>query len=96
MKLEPLREQILILPQAQEEKTESGIIIPTTIKENNVFGDVVATGPGHLLESGEVVPLAVKVGDTVLLDRRGVSEVKVDGVVHYLTREQNILGKVSK
>ena len=63
-----------------EETTASGIVIPDTAKEKPQFGEVLAVGPGRRSEqTGELIPLDVKVGDTVVYSKYGGTEITIDG-----------------
>jgi chaperonin GroES len=62
----PLHDRVLLKRVEAEEKTSAGIIIPDTVKEKPVEGEVLAVGPGAPDQSGKVLPLDVKVGDRVL------------------------------
>ncbi|MBC7196785.1 MAG: co-chaperone GroES, partial [Deferribacterales bacterium] len=75
-----------------EEKTASGIIIPDTAKEKPQEGEVIAVGPGKVLDNGTKVELTVKVGDKVLFSKYAGTDVKIDGVEYLIMREDDILG----
>ena len=60
MKLNPLSDRVVVKPQAAEEKTASGIILPDTAKEKPQIGEVVAAGPGKVSDSGQLVKMTVK------------------------------------
>lgn len=90
----PLGDRVLIKPLAGSEgkKTASGIIIPETIdKEKPQQGKVVAVGKGKMVDDGKVLPMQVKVGDTVIFSKYGPDEIKVDGEEYYILSESNIL-----
>jgi chaperonin GroES len=97
MKIEPLFDKVLIKPLTKEEITASGIVLPDTAdKEKPMQGEVVAVGPGKRLESGTVVPVSVKVGDTVLFTKYAPDEVEVDDEEYLVIEEDKILGIVRK
>jgi chaperonin GroES len=77
-----------------EEETTSagGIVIPDSAAEKPIRGEIVAAGKGKRLESGDVVPLDVKVGDTVLFGKYSGTEVKVNGDDLLVMREEDIMG----
>jgi chaperonin GroES len=75
-----------------EEKTAGGIIIPDTAKEKPQQGEVVAVGPGARDETGRLVPLDVKAGDTVLFGKWSGTEVKIDGEELLIMKESDIMG----
>src|SRR5919202_2726319 len=80
MNLKPLDDRIVVRPKEAEEMTVSGIVIPDTAKEKPQQGDVLAVGPGRRSEqTGEVIPLDVKVGDVVVYSKYGGTEITVDG-----------------
>src|SRR4029079_2791954 len=80
MALKPLDDRIVVKPNDAEEKTASGLVIPDTAKEKPQQGSVLAVGPGGRAESsGELIPLDVKVGDTVVYSKYGGTEITVDG-----------------
>jgi chaperonin GroES len=80
MNLKPLDDRIVVRPNEAEEMTVSGIVIPDTAKEKPQFGEVLAVGPGRRSEqSGDLIPMDVKVGDTVVYSKYGGTEITVDG-----------------
>jgi chaperonin GroES len=76
------------------EKTKGGIIIPDTAKEKPEQGKIVAVGKGRVNDKGKLMPVGVKVGDTILFGRYSGSEVELDGEKHLIMREEDILGVV--
>lgn len=92
MKIKPLSDHILIEPVSQEEKTKSGIFLPSTAdKEKPEEGKVIAVGPGKRLSSGKRIPLEVKKGDKVLFTQYGPSEIKVGDKEYLIAKEEDIL-----
>ena len=87
----PLGDRVLVKPKGREEMTKSGIVLPDTAKEKPQEGSVVAVGTGRLLESGERVPMELKVGDSVLYSKYAGTEVKLDNEDHLILRETDIL-----
>ena len=80
MNLKPLDDRIVVKPNEAETQTASGLVIPDTAKEKPQQGKVLAVGPGKRAEStGEVIPLGIEVGQTVLYSKYGGTEVTVDG-----------------
>jgi chaperonin GroES len=77
--------------EEKEETTRSGIVLPDTAKEKPQEGRVVAAGPGRRLDSGELVPLEIKVGDKVLYAKYAGTEVKLDGKEFLIVRESDVL-----
>ena len=76
------------------EKTKGGIIIPDTAKVKPEQGKIVAIGKGKLNDDGKLMPVGVKVGDTILFGKYSGSEVELDGEEHLIMREEDILGVV--
>lgn len=92
--LTPLHDRVVVKPDTGkgEKKSPSGIIIPDTAnKERPMKGVVVAVGPGKYDED-TLVPMTVKVGNTVLFSKYGYDEVKIEGEEYYILSEQGILG----
>ena len=80
MNLKPLDGRIVVRPNEPETQTASGLVIPDTAKEKPRQGEVLAVGPGKRSETtGEVIPVDLSVGDTVLYSKYGGTEVAVDG-----------------
>src|SRR3712207_760710 len=92
MKFRPLHDRIVVRRIDAEEKTAGGIIIPDTAKEKPQQGDVIAVGPGARNEQGQLVPLDVKAGDTVLFGKWSGTEVKIDGEDLLIMKESDIMG----
>jgi len=96
MNLKPLHDRIIVKRLESETVTKGGIIIPDTAKEKPIQGEVVAVGPGKLLDNGERSKMEVKKGDRVLFSRYGGTEVKIDGEEHLILREEDVLAIVEK
>jgi chaperonin GroES len=92
MKFRPLHDRIVVKRINAEEKTAGGIIIPDTAKEKPQQGEVIAVGPGARNEQGQLVPLDVRVGDTVLFGKWSGTEVKIDGEDLLIMKESDIMG----
>ncbi|MBA1157724.1 co-chaperone GroES [Microvirga mediterraneensis] len=92
MKFRPLHDRIVVKRIDAEEKTAGGIIIPDTAKEKPQQGEVIAVGPGARNDQGQLVPLDVKVGDTVLFGKWSGTEVKIDGEDLLIMKESDIMG----
>ncbi|HVM73572.1 MAG TPA: co-chaperone GroES [Candidatus Paceibacterota bacterium] len=95
-KVQPLGDRIVVKPEeAMDEKSPFGIIIPDTArKEKPERGVVVAVGEGKRNERGDVLPMSVKVGDTVMFSKYGFDEVKIDDVEYYIVSEPSILAVI--
>lgn len=92
MAIQPLHDRIILEAAAKEEKTAGGIILPDNAQEKPQRGTVLAVGPGKRLDSGQLAPVDVKAGDTVLYGKYGGTEVKVDGKDYIILRAEDILG----
>ncbi|OGC07160.1 co-chaperone GroES [candidate division WOR-1 bacterium RIFOXYA2_FULL_36_21] len=90
-KLIPLGDRVVVLPEPQEEKTRSGIVLPDTAKEKPSEGTVVAVGTGRILDNGQKVAIEVKVGDKVIYSKYGGTEVKLEGEEYIILQERDIL-----
>ena len=78
MNIRPVHDRIIIRRTEEERKSPGGIVIPDTATEKPIQGEVLAVGKGKLLDSGEVRPLDVKVGDKVVFGKYAGTEVKLD------------------
>jgi len=90
--IRPLGERVVIKPLPLEEVTKGGIVLPDTAKEKPQKGEVVAVGPGRLLDNGQRVAIDLKVGDQVLYSKYAGNEVKIDGEEYLILRENDVLG----
>jgi chaperonin GroES len=80
MNLKPLDDRIVVKPNEAETQTASGLVIPDTAKEKPQQGVVLAVGPGKRAEtSGEIIPVGIEVGQTVLYSKYGGTEITTDG-----------------
>ena len=97
MNLQPLDDRIVVKPGESEETTASGLVIPDTAKEKPQQGEVLAVGPGKRSEqSGEIIPIGVSVGDTVLYSKYGGTEVKVEGDEYLILSARDVLAIIAK
>ena len=97
MALQPLDDRIVVKPGESEETTASGLVIPDTAKEKPQQGEVIAVGPGKRSEqTGEIIPIGVSVGDTVLYSKYGGTEVTVDGEDVLVLSARDVLAIVTK
>ena len=96
MKFRPLHDRVLVRRIEQNEKTAGGIIIPDTVKEKPMEGEILAVGSGSRNEDGKVVPLDVKAGDRVLFGKWSGTEVKIDGEDLIIMKESDLLGIIEK
>ncbi len=93
MTIKPLADRVVTKLCEAEETTKSGIILAAAAKEKPQIAEVVAVGPGGLVDGNEVV-MTVKVGDRVLVGKYAGNEVKVDGVEYSIIRQSDILAIV--
>ena len=92
MNLKPLDDRIVVRPNEAETQTASGLVIPDTAKEKPQQGEVLAVGPGKRSEtSGELIPVDIKVGDTVLYSKYGGTEVKYNGQEYLILSARDVL-----
>jgi chaperonin GroES len=96
MTFRPLHDRVLVRRIEADEKTAGGIIIPDTAKEKPSQGEVIAVGPGGRDESGKLIPIDIKAGDTVLFGKWSGTEVKIDGEDLLIMKESDILGIVEE
>ena len=92
MKIRPLRDRVVVKRLEETEQRVGGIIIPDTAKEKPQQGKVVAVGNGRLTDDGKLIPLDIKVDDTILFGKYSGTEIKLDGVEYLIVREDEVLG----
>ena len=95
MNLRPLHDNVLVKRTEEEEKSAGGIVLPGSATEKPSQGEVVAVGPGKKTENGDVSPVGVAVGDTVIFGQYGGNEIKIDGDEYLILSESDIFGVVS-
>lgn len=94
MTIKPLADRVVVkMAEAEETKTTSGIVLTGSAKEKPQYADVVAVGPGGVVDGKEVV-MEVQVGDKVILSQYAGCEVKVDGVEYKIVKQSDILAKL--
>ena len=94
-KFRPLHDRVVVRRIAAEEKTRGGIIIPDTAQEKPQQGEVIAVGPGGRDEAGKLIPIDLKVGDTVLFGKWSGNEIKLDGEELLIMKESDIMGVIA-
>jgi len=94
MNIRPLHDRVVVRRLEEERTSSGGIVIPDSATEKPIQGEVLAVGKGKLLDSGDVRPLDVKVGDRVLFGKYSGTEVKLDGEEIVVMREDDIMGVV--
>jgi chaperonin GroES len=92
--LRPLGDRVVVKPLGRETVTKSGIVLPDTAKEKPQEGEIVAVGPGKVLDNGIRTILEVKAGQRVLFAKYSGTEVKVEDEEYLILRESDILGIV--
>jgi chaperonin GroES len=94
MKFRPLHDRVVVKRLEEDSKSAGGIIIPDTVKEKPMRGEVIAVGPGTRDEAGKINAPDVKAGDTVLFGKWSGTEVKIDGDDLLIMKESDILGVI--
>ncbi|NMA47731.1 MAG: co-chaperone GroES [Lentisphaerae bacterium] len=96
MKIRPLGDRVLVQAIELEEQVKGGIIIPDSAKEKPQEAVVVAVGPGKRDDDGKLIPMEVKVGDTVLTSKYGGTDIKIDDKEYKILSSSDILAIVEK
>ena len=94
MNLKPLGDRVVIKQLEAEEKTKSGIVLPSQSKEKPQEAEVVAVGPGGMVD-GKEIKMEVKVGDKVIYSKYAGTEVKMNDVEYIIVRQSDILAIVA-
>ena len=92
--IRPLHDRVLVKRVESQEQVRGGIIIPDTAKEKPQEAEVVAVGPGKLLEDGKRSPMDVQKGDRILMGKYSGSEIKISDQDYVILREDEILAVV--
>ena len=90
LKIRPLHDRLIVKRVEETQKTKGGIIIPDSSKEKSLEGEVVAVGNGKTLDNGNVLPLAVKVGDRVMFGQYAGQDIKVEGTDYLIIQEKDV------
>lgn len=93
MNIRPLRDRVVIRRMGEERTSPGGIVIPDTVAEKPIMGEVIAVGPG-VFDKGELRPLDVKKGDKVLFGKYSGTEIKLNGNEYIVMREDDIMGVI--
>lgn len=93
--LKPLYDRVILKRLAEDEKTAGGIIIPDTAKEKPQQGEVLAVGPGAVMNDGKLRPMQLKVGDKVLFGKWSATEVKVAGEDLLVMKEDEVIAVIN-
>ena len=95
MSLQPLEDRIVVRSSEAESTTASGLVIPDTAQEKPQQGEVSAVGPGRRSENtGEIIPVDVAVGDTVVYSKYGGTEITVEGEELLILNARDVLAKL--
>jgi chaperonin GroES len=94
MKIRPLHDRVVIKRMEEEKASPGGIIIPDSATEKPIKGEVVAVGNGKMQDNGNVQPLDVKVGDTVLFGKYSGTEVMIDSDELVVMKEDDIMAVI--
>jgi chaperonin GroES len=93
MKIRPLGDRVVVSMLESEETTKSGIVLPGSAKEKPQVAEVVAVGPGTVVD-GKEIKMELKVGDRVLMSKYAGTEVKFDGKEYTILKQSDILAVV--
>jgi len=94
MKIKPLADRVVVRMLEAEETTKGGIILASSAKEKPQVAEIVAVGPGGVVD-GKEIKMEVKVGQKVLLQKYAGTDVKLDGVEYTILRQSDLLATVS-
>lgn len=94
--LKPLGDRVVVKALQREEVTKSGIVLPDTAKEKPQEGEILAVGPGRMLDDGKRAEMECKVGDKVVYAKYAGTEVKIDGEEYLVIAERDVLAIVNK
>ena len=96
MNIRPLHDRVMVRRIEEDRTSAGGIVIPDTAAEKPVRGEVIAAGPGKILENGDIRPMDVKVGEKILFGKYSGTEVKVNGEDNLVMREEDIIGIIDE
>ena len=94
MNIKPLGDRVVIKMLESEETTKSGIVLPGSAQEKPQLAEIIAVGPGGMVD-GKEVKMEVVVGDKVLMSKYAGTEVKIDNCEYTILRQSDILAKVN-
>lgn len=94
VKIKPLGDRVVVKALSGETQTKSGIFLPDTAKEKPQEGEVLAVGPGKVMENGKRVASEIQVGQRVIFAKYAGTEIKQDGQEYLILRESDIMGIV--
>jgi chaperonin GroES len=96
VKIRPLGDRVLVKPLSRETVTKSGIVLPDTAKEKPQEGEILAVGPGKVLDNGKRTTLEVSAGQKILFAKYAGTEIKVEDEEYLILRESDIMGIVEQ
>lgn len=94
MDVKPLYDHVLILPAEEQETTKGGVYIPEQSREKPRKATIVAVGDGKYDNNGKLIPIQVKVGDTIIYKKWGLTSIEVDYVDYFFLKAEDILAIV--
>ena len=94
MKIRPLHDRVVVRRTEEEHTSPGGIVLPDSATEKPIQGEVIAAGNGKKTDSGDIIPMDVKVGDKVLFGKYAGTEVKIGGEELLVMREDDIMGVI--
>jgi len=94
MNIRPLQDRVIVKRMEEETTSSGGIVLPDSATEKPIRGEVLAVGPGKILDSGDKRPLDINVGDTVLFGKYSGTEIKIDDEELLVMREEDIMGVI--
>ena len=96
VKLRPLGNRVLVRRLEAEEKLKGGLVLPDTAKKKQESAEVIAIGPGKKDKDGKTIPMPVKAGDVILMDKYSGQEVTIDDEEYVIVRADDIIAIVEK
>jgi chaperonin GroES len=94
--IRPLKDRIVVRPLEEETRTAGGIYLPDTAKEKPQQGEIVAVGPGKMLDNGERAPMPLAAGDKVIFGKYAGTEVRVEGEEYKILELRDVLAKFNE
>ena len=94
MKIRPLQDRVVVRRKEEETKTAGGIVLPGSAAEKPAQGEVLAVGPGRIMDNGEKRPVDLKVGDIVVFGKYASNTVKIDNEELLILNESEIYGVI--